>query len=134
MGTFWAAPIDKDAYASIMDEGRCAKLDGQGALSRPHVRCGPDTRIQPGEMAELGRADTHVALEQKRKMALIGKAADQRNFVQGRVGMSQQVGGVLNPAFSNQLPYGAAVVLVELAREMNIVNAHFGGDVGQAVR
>lgn len=65
-------------------------------------------------------------------MTLVRKAANQRDFGQGRLRMREQVRSMLHSAPADQLANGAAVVLVELAREMDVVDAHFGGNIGQA--
>src|SRR5260370_41222993 len=92
----------------------------------------PGHRVLFGQMAELRRAQSHIALEEKRKMTLIGKTADQRNLCQRSTRMRQQMGCVLHSAPPDQVAYGAAVVFVKLARKVYVVHAHFGRNFGQA--
>ncbi len=62
----------------------------------------PRSRIQSRQSSEFRRAQSHVALEQKRQVALIRKTAHQRDFGQRRPRVRQQMRRVLNPALSDQ--------------------------------
>ena len=56
-------------------------------------------------------------------MTLIGKAANQRDLRQRRLGMRQQMRSVLNPASANQFADRAPVVFVKLPRQVDVMHS-----------
>src|SRR5260370_34551690 len=64
-------------------------------------------------------------------MALVGEAAYSRDFRYWRTRVSQQLTRMLDSSLANELSNGTAVILVKLTREMDVMHADFGSDLGK---
>jgi len=64
------------------------------------------------------------------EVALIGKAARGRDFVQGQICLSEKLTGVIDPELTNVLSDGGAIVFSEFTHQVNPMNACQSGEFG----
>src|SRR5580704_8276534 len=75
-----------------------------------------------------------MSFEHRAEVALIRKSASQGDFREGGAGIHKKFTGVLDAALADKLADGRLIILSELARQVNRMNAGDRCQISQARR